>query len=459
MKLLLLEPNNAREDPFAQCWFTADKKRFTAPLLALPVIAALTPNDYEVEIRDEKIEAINFNEPCNLVAMSYKTKDALRTYQYAEEFRKRGIPVILGGMHASLLPEEAAQYANAVVVGEAEGIWPEVIRDFETGRLRKIYLAPKLVPLEAAPIPRFDLLKNGCYCVHSIQTSRGCLVGCEFCPVQEMFQGKTRHKPVGRVLEEIEAVQRIDRKKDIFFIDEMFAGGNRSYQKELLKELRRHRINFYCISDFKVMDPRYIWDLARSGCKKISINMPGTCLPQELKAVRAIQKLGIDVWGYFMLGFSFHDVSVFDKIEEFVAKSGMKNVTLTVMTPFANTLMARKISERNGILTTDWNLYDQCHVVFQPERMSVEDLKSGFLGLWKDLEDFLRIRDSQMKDDRRERSMRRMAGVVSLGIEKAFDLLTGKKDQPVDLEAIIGKKKAEVSVTIDNVMERKRKVA
>src|SRR5262249_20237597 len=166
---------------------------------------------------------------------------------------------------------------------------------------------------------------------------------------------------VERVMAEVDAVRRIDPRKDIFFVDEMFCGGVLPFQKELLAQFRKAKVNFACITDFKIITPEYIRDLARGGCRKLSINMPGTCLPQELKAVKAIQRLGIDVWGFFMFGFSFHDASVFRKVAEFVETSNMKNLTLTVMTPFPNTPMDQKVSSRNAHLSKDWSLYDQCH--------------------------------------------------------------------------------------------------
>ncbi|MCM8794181.1 MAG: hypothetical protein NC819_00020 [Candidatus Omnitrophica bacterium] len=451
MKIKLIETGNARDDPFAQCWYTPGQKRFAVPLLALPVVAALTPDDVEIEIIDEKIRDVHFDDPCDLACFSYKTKDAARTYRYADEFRKRGVPVILGGVHATRLPEEAAQHADSVVVGEAEGIWPQVMADFRKGRLQKMYRALKMVPLETAPIPRYDLLENDRYCVHPIQTSRGCLVGCEFCPIQEMFGGRSRCKPVDRVLAEIETVRRIDPTKDIFFVDEMFCGGQAGYQSRLLKEIRPLKIDFYCISDFKVINPAYVWDLAASGCKKLIINMPGTCLPQELKAVKAIQKLGVDVWGFFMFGFSFHDKTVFRKVVDFVRESGMKNLTITVMSPFPNTPMEKRISDR--IFSKDWRLYDQCHATYRPERMSAGQLQEGFLWAWKELEDRLFIREEEMvRNARWVRRIKRPVGAAALGLQRAYERIAGKQEEPVDLEAILGRKKAEVAVTPYNVM-------
>lgn len=454
-RVKLIEPGNARDDPFAQCWYSPQKRRFAVPLLALPVVAAMCPRDWDVEIIDEKLHDIDFDADCDLVAMSFKTKDARRAYRYAAEFRRRGVPVILGGVHVSNLPDEAAAHADSVVVGEAEGVWPRVVEDFRHGRLQQVYRAPppREVSLEAAPVPRFDLIDNDRYCLHAVQTSRGCLVGCEFCPVQKMFGGVSRHKSVARVLAEVDTVRRIDPDKDVFFVDEMFCGGDLAFQSELLAGLRRKKVNFVCITDFKVITPAYVRELARSGCRKMSINMPGTCLPQELKAVRAIQRLGIDVWGFFMFGFSFHDATVFDRVARFVCDSGMKHLTLTVMTPFPNTPADCRVRARNAHLTTDWDQYDQCHVTFEPEKMSAQELRDGFRHVWATLEQKLYFsEDAFTGRDRLRRRWRRTWGTLTLGVQHLAERLGGHRPAPVNLEGLVGKPKVEVSITTRDIM-------
>lgn len=449
-KLLLMEPGNARDDPFAQCWYSPRKRRFLVPLLALPTVAALTPQHWDIEIVDEKLRDIDTSAPCDLLGLSFKTKDAKRAYRYAAAFRERGVPVVMGGVHVTNLHEEALPHADAVIIGEAEAVWPQVMRDFEEGRLARVYRspAPRTVSLEAAPVPRFDLIDNDRYCMHAIQTARGCLVGCDFCPVQKMFGGVSRHKSVARVMAEVAAVRRIDPSKDIFFVDEMFCGGDRGFQTELLAAFRKAGITFAAISDFKIMDPDYIRDLARSGCRTLSINMPGTCLPQELRAVRAMRRLGIDVWGFFMFGFSFHDRSVFQRVARFVRESGMKNLTLTVMTPFPNTPADQRVAARGAHLSKDWDLYDQCHVTCTPERMTARELADGFHWAWEQLERHMNFQeDAFVPRDRLARRVRRAWGLVTLGVQHLGERLVGYRDVPVNLEALLGQQRAEVSIT------------
>jgi radical SAM superfamily enzyme YgiQ (UPF0313 family) len=174
-----------------------------------------------------------------------------------------------------------------------------------------------------------------------------------------------------------------------------------------------------------------------------------------LKAVKAIQKLGIDVWGFFMFGFSFHNKDTFKRVVDFVQESGMKNITLTVMSPFPNTSAARSVALRNGINSTEWELYDQCHVVFEPELMSAKELADGFHWAWAQLENKLYIRESDFSrstENKTLRTVKRLGGAISLATERAIAKALGQKDEPVDLEAIIGKKRAEVSITTHNTM-------
>jgi hypothetical protein len=185
----------------------------------------------------------------------------------------------------------------------------------------------------------------------------------------------------------------------------------------------------------------------------MSINMPGTCLPQELKAIRSIQRLGIDVWGFFMFGFSFHDRTVFQQVETFVRESGMKHLTLTVMTPFPNTPLACQLAARGVQPSADLDLYDQCHVTFEPERMSARELEVGFHWAWRQLEPRFHFgEDTFSGNGRRSRFLRRAYGTAVMKLEHGLERLRPRPEAPVDLLRIVGKPKVEVSVTTYNAM-------
>ena len=212
-KLLLINPV-ARYIKRKSIFF---KNYIDAPFqpLNLAIIAALTPDDWEIEIFDEIFEPFSYRE-ADLVGITSYTGSAPRAYQIAEVYRSRGIPVVMGGIHASMLPEEAQKFVDSVVVGEAEGVWEQVIRDFEAGRMQKVY-RPEMLPMEGAPFPRRDLLSDR-YSSSSVQTSRGCPKDCEFCSVTAFNGQQYRNRPVEEILDELETISN----RFIFFVDDNF---------------------------------------------------------------------------------------------------------------------------------------------------------------------------------------------------------------------------------------------
>ena len=207
MKLELISPKNNASEDGRELWdgkfysLLYGVNKYTTAFLAMPTIAALTPKDIEVSITDENIERIDFDKQVDLVGITCSTWLA-RAYEIADEFRRRGVTVVLGGIHPSMLPYEAIEHADAVVIGEAENVWRNLIEDFRENKLRQFYKSSELPELENLPIPRWDLLKNDRYFYHTIQTTRGCPYDCEFCTVKAMFGGKYRYKPVKDTIRE-----------------------------------------------------------------------------------------------------------------------------------------------------------------------------------------------------------------------------------------------------------------
>ena len=377
MKIYFIEAEKDRLNPPTSDWQDYSTGKFICPSLALPTFAALTPSNFSTKIIDEKITDIDYYDLPDAVAITFKTMSCKRAYELSNEYRKRGAKVILGGIHASLLPDEAKENSDSVVVGEGEELWPLVISDLESNQLKPFYRMENLANLSKLPIPRFDLIENDRYCYHSVQTTRGCSLDCEFCPTREMFGGIFRTKPVKNVIREIAAVLEFGNKP-IFFTDDIFGGGKKDYILALLKELKKLKIEFAVISDFLVLDKDIVVSLAKSGCTHMALNMPGTCTQPEVRAVKMIQALGIKIWGYFMFGFRFHEKDVFQKVYEFIHKTKLAYVTFTVMAPYPNTFAGKRFAEENRILTTDWSAYDQAQVVCIPEKMGVEEIQEGF---------------------------------------------------------------------------------
>ncbi len=215
-----------------------------APLV-LPTLAALTPSDVEVVLIDENVEPINFDEKVDLVGITGMTYLISRSYEIADEYRKRGVPVVMGGIHVSGLPEEAIQHSDSVVIGEAEEVWEHIMRDAQKGDLQKFYRAPGFPDLNNSPVPRWDLLKNNKYLYFNIQIGRGCPYNCEFCTVT-LFNGRGyRHKPVAKVMEEIDVLQKLDKRKALFFTDDNILS-NSSYVKHIFKQLVNKKVQWWC---------------------------------------------------------------------------------------------------------------------------------------------------------------------------------------------------------------------
>jgi len=244
------------------------QKGLRMPELTLPVLAALTPPDIEVIVTEEDIEDVTYKSHVDLVGISLLTPFALRAYEIADEYRRRGVRVVLGGIHASALPEEAMRHADAVVIGEAENVWPQLIQDFRTHGLKPLYKSDRFADLTNLPLPRRDLLKEGMtFSPYSLQTSRGCPFSCHFCSVTRFFGGTYRTRPVDEVIREIE----LAGKKRWIFIDDNIIGNTR-YARELFRRLIPLKITWVGQSTLLISADGELLNLAvRSGCHGLFI--------------------------------------------------------------------------------------------------------------------------------------------------------------------------------------------
>jgi len=397
MKLELISPKNSPIENGRELWdgrfysLMYGVNKYSAASLALPVIAALTPEDIEVSITDENIEQINFDKPVDLVGVTCSTWLAPRAYEIADEFRQRGATVVLGGIHPSMLPYEAIEHADAVVVGEAENVWRNLVEDFRENRLRPFYKSSGFPKLENLPVPRWDLLKNGKYFYHTIQTARGCPYNCEFCTVKAMSGGKYRYKPVKDTIKEIETLMDIE-KKLFFFVDDNFIG-DRNHTKELLRELISLKIVYFTqVSLNLAKDEELLSLLAESGCRKVIIGFESLVranlkqmgkdksykVEQYAKDIMKIQSWGIEIQGFFIFGYDFDDDTVFEKTINFVNSTDLAIPALSILTPLPGTRLFGRFDREGRLLYNDWKRYDGRHVCFKPKLMSPETLKNGY---------------------------------------------------------------------------------
>jgi radical SAM superfamily enzyme YgiQ (UPF0313 family) len=335
----------------------------------------------------------------DLVAISSLSAQVREGYALADRFRARGIPVVMGGLHVSSLPDEAAAHCDAVAVGEGESVWTQILDDAERGRLGGIYRASGAFPLENATMPAFDLLDHDRYHRLTIQVSRGCPFQCEFCASSILIRPRYSMKPIERVLAEIDRVREIWRRPFIEFADDN-ALVKRSYWKRLLTELKSRRVRWFAETDLSVHEDEELLTLMReSGCAQVLIGLEspdetglkGLELSSDwkrkqashyLQAIQRIQSHGIRVNGCFILGLDEHGPEIFDRVYEFAVKAELFDVQITMLTPFPGTPLYRRLKREGRLLHhEEWERCTLFDVNYEPKRMSVEELRAGFRSL------------------------------------------------------------------------------
>jgi radical SAM superfamily enzyme YgiQ (UPF0313 family) len=386
------------------------------PSLGLLTLAGMTPPDIEVEY----IEIADLDPAAPLrggfdaVAISSFTAMIKDAYALADRYRAAGVTVILGGLHVTLVPDEAAHHADAIVIGEAEPLWPEVIRDLRAGQVRPRYQAlPGAFDLSLAPMPRFDLLDPSRYNRLTVQTQRGCPFNCEFCAASIRLRPGYRTKPVQKILAEIQEISRIWPEPFLEFADDNTFADKR-HGRALVEALRPLGLKWFTESDVSVArDPELLRAMKASGCAQIlvgfespqapaldglehSSNWKRKRLDEYRRAVDAIQGAGITLNGCFVLGLDGTDAGSFDAVYEFVKETGLYEVQITVMTPFPGTPLYRRLLAQGRIIEPGaWERCTLFDVNFIPERMTVEELERGFRDL------MVRIYDRSFVSNRR----------------------------------------------------------
>jgi radical SAM superfamily enzyme YgiQ (UPF0313 family) len=370
---------------------------YRMPCLSLLRIAALTPPGWEVVVRDEKVERIDAEEEADLVGITAMTCSARRGYELAETFRRRGIPVIMGGIHASSQPDEALVHCDSVVIGEAEMLWPQVVQDAEAGRLQRIYRHLEGLPsLEHLPPTNWDLYRGKGYLpVHFVETTRGCPLDCEFCAVTTFFGGRYRNRPMEDVLTELRGLRPFDgfvMENMVFFVDDNIVS-NRAYTREFLTRIADMGLRWLGHASVNLAsDPEMLKLCERSGCLGVligfetlstetmrSIGRKSRLRMDYLEAIQKIHDHGIGIDGSFVFGFDTDDEGVFDRTLDFVTRAKIEVPYFSILTPYPGTRLHERLQAEDRILTEDWSLYDTSHVVIRPKRMTPDQLREGYL--------------------------------------------------------------------------------
>jgi radical SAM superfamily enzyme YgiQ (UPF0313 family) len=394
------------------------------PPLNLLMLAAYTPPDFSVEIVDEAFSDINYDCNADLIGITCMTPLAPRAYEIATEFRRRGTPVVLGGIHVSMLPDEAENYADAVVVGEGEEAWPELLNDFLLGKLLKRYTAVVRPDLSELLPARRDLLRNK-YFVQTVQTSRGCPHNCKFCSVTRFNGGNFRMRSIDNVIREIEAIP----DKRLFVIDDNIIGsGDRCTQRafELFERLSHCNKEWGGQTCLNIVEHEgLLAAAAKSGAKAFLIGFESlrqsslTAYNKKMnlrpttrnfkEAIKKIQAHGIAIIGGFIFGDDEDSLDTFRTTLDFIFDSGIDAVQLSIQTPLPGTELYRELAESNRLLLTDypgdWEAYNIFEPVFQPKNIQPDALYEGLIDAYREVASFRRSLPRGLKTFWRTRSL------------------------------------------------------
>ena len=413
MKILLISPERERKKEEAFL--------FRLSFLNLPYVAVVTPPGVEVKIIDEAHEKVNFDEKVDLVGITAQTPVAPRAYQIAEEFRKRGIPVVMGGAHVSMLPDEALQHVDAVVVGEAEEVWPKLIEDVRRGQMRRIYQGEGFVNPSSLLLPKRGLLNEKFYLpLKLLETTRGCPHHCDFCGVSKFFGFRYRSRPIKEIERELKtifqkgpvmnaALKKILSsfskdlpyflKRRLLYIIDSNVAGDRRFALELVSLLKEFDLLWYGHAPVSIaFDQELLKGFSQSGCIAINIGFEsfstknlqtmgkGFNKPfRYAEAVKRIHDQGIGIMGTFIVGLDDDDPGVFQRIIDFCINEKLDWALTFIMAPYPGTDSFSRLEKEGRILCRDWEKYDSLNVVYQPLRMSVQELENGMRRVWKDV--------------------------------------------------------------------------
>ncbi len=383
-------------------------KPYLSPPLNLITLASITPQEVEIKIIDEHIEKIDFNEKFDLVGITAMSQQAFRAYKIAREFKRKNIPVVMGGIHASVLPDEALKYVDTVIIGEAEEQWSNYLRDLKKGKEKRIYQNSNFLNLENIPIPKYDLLKYHQYKLNDaytslipIQATRGCPRSCNFCIVPEFYGKVIRKKKISQIIKEIEYLQKLKFDSLLLFVDDNFFI-DRQFSKALLKEILPLKISYVVQTDIKVANDEELLDLAyRSGCILMLIGFESTNqkslseintnkwkmnqLNTYTESIKKIHEHGILVFGSFIIGFENDDLTSFGKIKDFVIKNNISG-HFTILTPLPGSELYEKMKFENRFFKNSfWDNFSFYSLNFKHKNINKEKAEKEIIKLYDEI--------------------------------------------------------------------------
>lgn len=374
------------------------------PNLALPLLAALSPPDVKISFTDDLLTPIDLEKglkEVDLVGITVLTKTALRAYRIADAYRKKGVPVVLGGIHPTALPEEAKEHADAVVIGEAEEIWSHLIEDSKAGDLKPFYHQKGFIDPIKIPRPRREILpRRGYFPLDVVQVTRGCPFHCEFCSVRKFFGDTYRFRPIPDIVEEVRSLPH----RLVMFNDDNIIG-NPSFSKELLNALVPLKKKWFgqaSLSGLKEVE-NVEW-LSKSGCIGLLIGFESLSKsnliqshkyqndPSEYREIiDTLHRFGITIWGSFIFGFDEDDPSVFEETVNFAIQTKLFSVVFAILTPYPETAFYQRVKREGRLIQDQWWLLERPEESaphFAPKKMSGEALRRGWKNAWKEFYSF-----------------------------------------------------------------------
>ncbi len=400
-RLLLVNPLNQYRTGFS----LSVTSRY--PPISLGILASLAPENWDIQILDEnfeKFEEAEDNDP-DLVGITSFSPNIYRAYQIATHYREKGIPVVIGGNHATMLPEEAARYVDVVFKGEAETEWPHLLEDFENNRLKSVYEGGR-PSLDKMPPAQHDLFHKD-YIFSSIQTTRGCPFKCEFCSVHTFNGTRHRLRPVDDILDELEQMPN----ELVFFVDDNFYGyssKSKQHTYEIMEGMLERGIKKQWFTQASINiadDDKFLKLAAKSGCRELFIGVESDD-PEQLKNAnkllnakigpehfkkkfRKIQRAGIAVLGAFIFGFEGDTKESIHRRARFINKSGVDAIQTALLMPPPGTELYERMKRDNKMLETnfpkDWEKYHSAEVVLDPDNMTARELQHEMYIVWHKL--------------------------------------------------------------------------
>lgn len=371
------------------------------PPMGLIQLASLTPNDWQIETIDENEKVIDFDQPTNLVALTAMTSSVSRAYEIADEYRRRGTPTIIGGIHASMMPNEALQYVDSVVVGEADEIWPYILNEYrQTRRLKRLYRPPLPNNLDFPTKNKCDISKTQKIhflkalpylyqnCIY-IQAGRGCPVACGFCSVTKFNGKKFRYRSIESIINEIEKERNERKIKWIAFVDDNIMA-NKLYAHKLFEELKRLKLKWVGQADVRIADDDTISLAVESGLTGVFLGLEsidskrlkesGCHIKSHLnkrysKVLRRLHDAGVVIEASFIFGFDNDNSEVFERTVEWAIDNGIDIAQFPILTPLPGTSLFAKMRREKRIITYDWRKYNATECVFKPMGLTREELE------------------------------------------------------------------------------------